>query len=556
MRSAYLIVICVFLALVSASGLCSGQDTTPSEDSALNAYRQGEFARAVQLYTAALSETQDPEHKARLHVRIAWTLFALGRESEVQTHLRASLLQKPDLTLASDYYTQEFLDLFEQARRSALETSTAGDGSVAPDLEAGLAAIQLQLETGDNLEGALVEVERLAAAYPADGRLIPLRIQILELLGRAEEADQLRQMHLLTGGGTELMEGGSLIERLSIPDLILRANRLLDEGDVNTSLELLREAVDRQPSNVAALELMAEAAGRGAQWQEAEYALKSALGLQPDNIGLKLRLGEVYLAKADASAARDVFRELTESHPRSDRAWASLGLLNARLGKPDDATRELARSLEENPLLPEIQLAYGELLLADGKLDEATEALRAAGNLLHEDPQLEARLGQAMLATGRYQNSLRLLRSAVENGFSPPDVERSLALALIHLDHFSEASRLIQGMTRDRTKGYENDLVEGFLALKRGRFEEAEKSFRQAIEEIPNDALALNLMGAALYSQEKYSEAVAILQQATELAPENTEIGENLARAQAAQDAVQLAIQAKAINQLSGTSRS
>ena len=83
------------------------------------------------------------------------------------------------------------------------------------------------------------------------------------------------------------------VESLSIPDLILRANRLLDEGDVETAFGLLREAVSRQPSNVAALELMAEAAVRTGRWQDAEFALKTALGLQPDNLNLKLRLHQI-----------------------------------------------------------------------------------------------------------------------------------------------------------------------------------------------------------------------------------------------------------------------
>ncbi|MCP4897667.1 MAG: tetratricopeptide repeat protein [bacterium] len=552
MRSSFLRAACLFVSVVLASVVIA-QDATPSEEAALNAYRQGEFARAVQLYTAALSETQDAAHKARLHVRIAWTLFALGRESEVETHLRASLVQKPDLTLASDYYTQEFLDRFEEARRKGLESQGTRGQSGAPDLEETLGSVRARLDTGEDLEGALSDVEQLAVAYPSEGRLIPLRIQLLELLGRAEEADQLRQMHLLAGADGEVLEGANLIELLSIPDLILRANRLLDEGDVITSLELLREAVARQPSNVAALELMAEAAGRAAHWQEAEFALKSALGMQPDNIGLKLRLGEVYLAKGDASAARDVFRELTDSHPHSDRAWASLGLLNARLGMPEDASRELKRSLDENPLLPEVQLAYGELLLADTNLSDALEALRAASNLLHEDPQLEARLGQAMVATEKYDDALRLLRAAVSNGFDPPDVKRALVLAMIHLENYSEAGRVLKSLATGRTD-HEHALIEGLLAYKKGEFESAESSLSRALSEMPNDPMVLNMMGSALYAQTRYNEALELFEQAQELVPSDPIIEMNRARASAAVSAIDLEGTAIAVKRPTATS--
>ena len=142
----------------------------------------------------------------------------------------------------------------------------------------------------------------------------------------------------------------TMAHRFSVPDLILRANRLLEAGDATTALQLVRQAVQRQPNNPFTLELMAEAAQQTADWQATEFALKSALGLQPDNIGLKLRLGEVYLATFEASAARDLFKELTERYPSSDRAWASLGLLEARLHNNERALDSLGRALAEPSL--------------------------------------------------------------------------------------------------------------------------------------------------------------------------------------------------------------
>jgi len=105
-----------FLILLPAVG--GAQSATPSEESALQAYRAGEIDRAVDLYTKALSETDDPNHRARLQVQIAWNLFFLGRSEEVKTHLRAALLEDPNLALDDAYYNQEFLDLFERARRT------------------------------------------------------------------------------------------------------------------------------------------------------------------------------------------------------------------------------------------------------------------------------------------------------------------------------------------------------------------------------------------------------------------------------------------------------
>ena len=496
------LIFCLFVIVAAATMPASAQENaaTPSEEAAIQAFRQGSFSRAVELYRQALQETDDSAHRARLHINIAWTLFALGRESEVQTHLRAALVEDPNLTLLPDYYTQEFISLFDKARMRGL----SGDPTIPPpDLEATLIGVEVRIQNGKDLEGALADVDQLLSTYPEDGRLIPLRAELLRGLGRDREADDL----LRTYGGN--FTPGVYVERMSISDLILRANRLLEEGDSGTSLELLREAVARQPSNVAALELMAEAAQRSGHWEEAEFALKSALGMQPDNIGLLLRLGEVYIAENELSAARDVFRDITERSPHSDRGWASLGLLEARLGNRDRALSHLDRAIEENPLLPEVQLARGELLLTNGEPEAAYQALDSAANLLHDDAQLEARLGQALLAINRNEEALSRLRTAVAGGFAPDDVERALALALALNGRHAESERVLS--EAGIADNHDSEVIRGLLMLERSNYAAAEEVLRPAVAARANEPAILNLFASALYNQTRYREAVDFL---------------------------------------------
>ncbi len=530
------LIACLFGCLAAAlPAAAQNESTTPSEEAAIQAFRQGSFSRAVELYRQALQETDDPTHRARLHVNIAWTLFALGREAEVQTHLRAALVEDPNLTLLPDYYTQEFIDLFDQAR---MRSMSAEPGTPPPDLEATVASVEARLQSGDDLEGALADVDRLIDAYPADGRLIPLRSEILRQLGRTQEADAL--MRNYGGVGAD-----GYADRMSIPDLILRANRLLEEGDSLTSLELLREAVARQPSNVAALELMAEAAQRSGNWDEAEFALKSALGMQPDNVGLQLRLGEVFIAEQDLSAARDVFRKITESSPHSDRGWAALGLLEARLGNHDRALDDLDRAIAENPLLPEVQLARGELLLVRGDNQEAMQALESAANLLHDDPQLAARMGQALLAVGRAEEALPKLRLAVDQGFARDDVQRALALALALNGRLEESDRVLS--RAGLADNGDTEIVRGVLMLERSSYAAAEEILKNVTAERANEPEVLNLFAATLYNQGRYAEAVNYLEAAVDIAPSSEPITDNLKKARAARAAELLAEQASTV---------
>jgi tetratricopeptide (TPR) repeat protein len=518
------------------------QGATPSEEAALQAYRAGEIDRAVDLYTKALSETDDPNHRARLQVQIAWNLFFLGRSEEVKTHLRAALLEDPNLALDDAYYNQEFLDLFDRARRTNFE-SAAGGSAPPPDLEATVSSISDRTSQGIDLEGALVDIDRLIEAYPRDGRLIPLKVEILRQLGRTDDAESLSLSHG-AGATADNFEDG-----YSVPDLILRANRLLEEGDATTALQLVRQAVNRQPNNSYALELMAEAAMQTADWQSAEFALKSALGLQPDNIGLKLRLGEVYLATFEASAARDIFKSLTELYPTSDRAWASLGLLEARLQNNERALEALGHALTENPMLPAVQLANGELLLLNGDYQAALLSFEAAQKLMPNDPQLEARHGQALLAAGRHGEALTHLRAAVEGGFDAADVQRSLALALALNELYAESRRVLDATETDPIG--DHDVVAGYLDLQRGQFSEAEATFKSVADARPSDPASVNLLAAAIYPQARFEEAVILLELAHELDPDLSTVNSNLEKARAARAAEILAENARPVKALS-----
>jgi tetratricopeptide (TPR) repeat protein len=529
----------VLLILLPAVG--GAQSATPSEEAAMQAYRAGEIDRAVDLYTKALSETDDPNHRARLQVQIAWNLFFLGRSEEVKTHLRAALVEDPNLALDDAYYNQEFLDLFDRARQTNFE-SAAGGSAPPPDLEATVGSISDRIAQGADLEGALVDIDRLIQAYPRDGRFIPLKVEILRQLGRTDEAESLSLSH---GAGTT---GENFEDGYSVPDLILRANRLLEEGDATTALQLVRQAVNRQPNNSYALELMAEAAMQTADWKSAEFALKSALGLQPDNIGLKLRLGEVYLATFEASAARDIFKSLTELYPTSDRAWAALGLLEARLQNNERALDALGHALAENPMLPAVQLANGELLLLNGDYEAALTSFEAAQKLMPNDPQLEARHGQALLAIGRHGEALTHLRAAVEDGFAAADVQRALALALALNELYSESQRVLDATEEDPMG--DHDVVAGYLDLQRGQYSDAEATFKSVADARSSDPASVNLLAAAIYPQARFEEAVILLKLSHELDPTLPAVNSNLEKARAARAAEILAENAKPVKAL------
>ncbi len=286
------------------------------QEAALIFYRRGDFADAVALYERAIADNVDlPLERAANRIRLAWILYALGRDNEAISSMRLALRDYPQLTLVRDYYTEGFCQLFDQ-----LESDPSWTPKPA-------------------LEGE---------AAPWD-----------YLLGQASE--------------------------------------LVDRGDCEAALSLVRDAVARTPDDADLLEVLSSTAQRCGDLEEAERAVRAALALRPEAVDLTIQLSDVLAERGNPPAARDVLQALTERHPDSDRAWAALGLLDVARGDDARARGELERALAANPILHEPQVAYGELLLRAGDLEGSLRVLRATSNLpIGGDPLLAARIHAAM----------------------------------------------------------------------------------------------------------------------------------------------------------------
>ncbi len=368
MRKAAL-VFCILVCFTAVlPGSAQGNTTTPSEEAAIQAFRQGSFSKAVDLYRQGLQETDDPGHRARLHINIAWTLFALGRESEVQTHLRAALVEDPNLTLLPDYYTQEFIDLFDQARMRgvAVDSSTP-----PPDLEVTIAAIEARMLERRDLEGALADVDRLLAAYPEDGRLIPLRAEILRDLGLETEADDL----LRTYGGDFTAPGPMATAcpfrtSFSAPTACSRratAARVsiccARPSPVNRTTSPRSNSWPRRP-NVAVTGMKPSSPSNQPSACNPTTSASSS--------------GSVRFSSPNPTFPRPAtsFERSPNGRPIPIEVGRRSAFSRPVSGNRDRALSHLDRAIEENPLLPEVQLARGELLLAIGVAEAGTRCSR------------------------------------------------------------------------------------------------------------------------------------------------------------------------------------
>lgn len=107
-------------------------------------------------------------------------------------------------------------------------------------------------------------------------------------------------------------------------------------------------------------------------------SLAQDIGLQFDEIRAIAQAGCDLAKIGDHDGARVVFEGMVELNPNDASAWAALGTVYQKLGRPEDAERAYREALRFNPRHPVALGNLGELKLGRGESDAEEYLLRAA----------------------------------------------------------------------------------------------------------------------------------------------------------------------------------
>jgi len=154
------------------------------------------------------------------------------------------------------------------------------------------------------------------------------------------------------------------------------------------------------------------------QIETAEKAVRS----EPTNVGLRLRLAEIYRAAERPDSALEQYDEVLESEAGLSTALLGRGEVLAETGELAAATKSfeeiigIAKDAEFAGVDPQLEAAYyglGSVMLRRG---EARDALRAAEKAVQIEPTDADSwylLGSAALKAGAHERAVEALRQAV-----------------------------------------------------------------------------------------------------------------------------------------------
>ena len=246
----------------------------------------------------------------------------------------------------------------------------------------------------------------------------------------------------------------------------------------------LDESVDHKLANMSVEELLRDGNRHLVQGnpQLAGLYFNLALMKEPDNLPALYGQGEILRQRGDYVGALPTYEKILALDADSPRALLSLGEAHLYQGYYGKAAGYLERVLEQAPEQPQ---ALNLLAMTwDGTGDTAkAEALYL--RLVTIQPRSAAvhnNLGVNRLFQGRYQEAIVSLRTAVNLDPDNKRTQNNLAMAYALNGEESQALEIFQH-SLGKAAAYNNM---GYLYMKKGMFNDAEKALLKAIEANPS----------------------------------------------------------------------
>jgi predicted Zn-dependent protease len=222
----------------------------------------------------------------------------------------------------------------------------------------------------------------------------------LDILGDGAAADQARARYLKAANkDPRLLEAGAALVENNLPAADAR----------------LRAHLAGHPTDVAALRMLAEVAGRLRRYTDAQALLERCLELAPSFDAARLNYAQVLNRQSKSAAALSQVERLL-SREGANPAYRNLqAAILAQVGDYAESIEVYESVLEEFPRQPRIWMSYGHALKTAGRRPDSIAAYRRAIAL---EPTLgEAYWSLANLKTFTFANAdVTAMRAALARG--------------------------------------------------------------------------------------------------------------------------------------------
>ena len=159
---------------------------------------------------------------------------------------------------------------------------------------------------------------------------------------------------------------------------LMEAGLALVEGRLAVAERLLRPHLKEKPTDIAAIRMMAELAGRLGRYQDSETLLRRALELAPGFTAARANLATVLYRQNRPTEAIGVLDRLLDEQPDNAAHQNLKAAALGRIGGFEEAIGIYEAVLARFPDQPKIWMSYGHVLKTVGRIGDGVAAYRRA----------------------------------------------------------------------------------------------------------------------------------------------------------------------------------
>tara|TARA_R110000787_G_scaffold26798_3_gene74776 strand:+ start:15456 stop:17447 length:1992 start_codon:yes stop_codon:yes gene_type:complete len=229
--------------------------------------------------------------------------------------------------------------------------------------------------------------------------------QIATRYNPALSASWTAQADLLAtlGDSDAAMIARTQAERLAaLPRELLAVINHVHEGRIFRAEEIARAFLQRHPTHVEGMRLLADIGTRLGVHEDADFLLESAIELEPDNIQLRLDYIHVLRKRQKFTESLAQARDLVARDPNNPLFQSYFAIESMQAGDFETALAQFDEILTKLPDDPATLVSRGHALKTHGRSDDAIASYRAATQA--EPGQGDAWYGLANLKTYRFND--------------------------------------------------------------------------------------------------------------------------------------------------------
>jgi tetratricopeptide (TPR) repeat protein len=265
----------------------------------------------------------------------------------------------------------------------------------------------------------------------------------------------------------------------------------------------------------------------------AGYFQKS-IAADPKQFESRLALGLILARQGKQREAHEQLEAATKLEPNPPnpaakaQAYRALAQLD-RTGAPDAAKQELLQALSLSPETLADTLLTGEIAEAEGDEVSAETAYRRVLNQQPQSSDATAGLAHVLITQKKYTDAEPLIKAALTRDPDDPALNTQLAIVLNAEGKQNESVSTLETL---HEKQPNNTFISGMLAdayTQSGAADQADPLYVQLLKNNPADPALLTARGENLIRQQRYTDAVTVLQKAVSLKPDNGDAWSSLA---------------------------